>query len=428
LSRAPTTTRVRLHEPTFGPAEIAAAVAVLESTQVTSGDKVREMESLFTNGVMCNSGSSANLLAIAALTNPLTVNRLVPGDKVIVSALSWSTTVWPLVQHGLIPVIVDIDPDTLNIDPVQVELAIAQNAADVAAVMPVHVYGNPCDMTALRAITDAHGLYLIEDCCEALGAKWDGGDVGSFGDLGTFSFYFSHHVTTLEGGMVVAQDPELTEMMRVLRAHGWTRDMANDSAHRAAHPDIDPKFLFVNMGYNLRTSELNAAIGLEQMPRLDEFIQNRQEAGEALSVAFEPYSHLVAIQKEIREDPAGQPPVPPGEPVPLPPRVGESSWFGFPVVVQPGAPFTAKDLRAHFERYDIESRSIIAGNIARQPAMQLFDHVEVGLLENADHVMFNGFSLPCHQGVDAAALNHMIHVLDIFMQKYPPKPVAPLGP
>ncbi len=405
MSRPPTSTEVRLHEPTFGEGEIAAAVAVLRSTRVTSGAKVREMESHFPNGVMCNSGSSANLLAIAALCNPLTPNRLVDGDEVIVSALSWSTTVWPLVQHGLIPKIVDIDSATLNIDPLEIERESAVGPR-TRAIMPVHVYGNPCDMDALAKIAATHNLILIEDCCEALGAKWNGYDVGSFGDLATFSFYFSHHVTTLEGGMVVARDNEMAEMMRILRAHGWTRDLENDSEYREKYSHIDPKFLFVNAGYNLRTTELNAAIGLVQMPKLPGFLVVRRAAAAGLIEAFKPYSHLLSVQKETRG--------------------AESSWFGFPVIVHADAPFTTKALRAHFERFNVETRSVIAGNIARQPGMQLWDHVQVGTLKNADHVMTHGFSLPCHQGVDEAALRHMTRVIDAFMRRYPapdPEPV-----
>lgn len=387
--------QVKLHEPTFGEEEIVAVVEVLRSTMVTSGVKVREFESHFgPNAVMCNSGSSANLLAIAALCNPETLNRLEPGDEVIVSALSWSTTVWPLVQHGLIPKIVDIDPETLNIDPVEVEKAIGPKTR---AIMPVHVYGNPCDLTALPLWRDK-GLVLIEDCCEALGATWYGQEVGWHGDLATFSFYFSHHITTLEGGMVRANArlmPEVSDLLRILRAHGWTRDLGDDSEYRDKYRGIDPKFLFVNAGYNLRSSEVNAAIGLVQWPKLAGFVEARREAARMLIGVFGRYAHFLSIQQET-----------PG---------GKSSWFGFPVIVSHDAPFKAKALRTYFERHGIETRAIICGNIARQPGMQLWPHVRSGPLKNADYVMTHGFSIGCHQGVDAEACEYVGHMLDDFM-------------
>ena len=384
--------KIRLHEPTFGKEEIDAAVEVLRSTMVTSGAKVREMESHFKNAVMCNSGSSANLLAIAALCNPEMDNRLEPGNEVIVSALSWSTTVWPLVQHGLVPKIVDINPLTLNIDPAEVEKAIGP---DTRAIMPVHVYGNPCDITALSCLQADHALWRIWDCCEALGATWKGRPVMEFGDFATTSFYFSHHITTLEGGMVSAPGPGTVDLLRILRAHGWTRDLEDDTAYRNKHPDFDPKFLFVNAGYNLRSSELNAAIGLVQMPKLPGFVEARRAAAAHLIQAFRPHEEFLSVQQET-----------PG---------GKSSWFGFPVIVSKDAPFEAKALRTHFERHDIETRAIICGNIARQPGMQIWPHIKVGSLKHADHVMTHGFSIGCHQGVDAEACEYVKHTLDDFM-------------
>ena len=255
---------VRLHEPTFGADEIFAATETLLSTWVTMGRQVRAFEAAFTGahgfaeGVMNNSGSSANLLAIAALANPTTLDRLKPGDEVIVSAVSWSTTVWPLIQHGLVPVIVDIDQDTLNIDPGEIERAIGPRTR---AVMPVHVYGNPCDMDALGDICHRHDLVLIEDCCEALGASYKGVPVGGFGRVATFSFYFSHHMTTLEGGITIAQRADDAELMRILRAHGWIREVEDQERWRQRYPNIHPRFLFVNLGYNLRATELQGAMG-----------------------------------------------------------------------------------------------------------------------------------------------------------------------
>lgn len=389
-SSTPTPIKVRLHEPTFGEDEIHAAVEVLRSTNVTSGVKVREFESQFDDhAVLCNSGSSANLLAIAALTNPVTPNRLMPGDEVIVSALSWSTTVWPLVQHGLVPVIVDIDPDTLNIDMVQVLQALGPKTK---AIMPVHVYGNPCDMMALATLK-SQGIRVIEDCCEAFGASDGERPVGSVGDVSTFSFYFSHHMTMLEGGLVTAKTRETGDMVRILRAHGWVRDLEDSSAYREAYPDIDPKFLFVNAGYNLRATELQAAMGLVQLMKFPGFLAARRDIATALDDLFEEHFEFLRTQKEN----------------------GASSWFGYPITVNQGSPFTAQQLRAHFEANGIETRSIICGNIARQPGMKLWPHRVFGELKHADHVMSQGFSIGCHQGMTYESVAHVRNVLNEFM-------------
>lgn len=389
--------RVKLHERAFGEEEIAAVVEALRSTNGTSGDKVREFERKFgERAVLCNSGSSANLLAIAALTNPVTENRLMPGDEVIVSSLSWSTTVWPLVQHGLVPVIVDIDPETLNIDMDKAREAIGKRTR---AIMPVHVYGNPCDMESLAELK-ASGMFVIEDCCEAMSATAYSNNflskipVGSVGDISTFSFYFSHHMTMIEGGLVIAKTKELSDLLRILRAHGWVRDLDDATAYHAEHPDIDPRFLFVNAGYNLRATELQAAMGLVQFKKMPDFLSQRRVIASGLRRVFAKYQDVLRVQKEN----------------------GESSYFGFTVVVRQGATFTAKSLREHFERRGVETRSIICGNIARQPGMKLWPHRVVGGLRHADQVMQSGFSIGCHQNMTDESVEHVRVVLQEFFR------------
>lgn len=394
----PNDPRVRLHEPTFSTDEINAAVDVLLSTYVTAGPKVRGFERAFCeafgfgHGVMNNSGSSANLLAVAALANPATPDHLRAGDEVIVPALSWSTTVWPLVQHGLVPVIVDIDPATLNIDPGEIERAIGPKAR---AVMPVHVYGNPCDMDALADICRRRNLVLIEDCCEALGARFGAKAVGSFGAVGTFSFYFSHHITTLEGGICVTADQALAETLRALRAHGWIRELEDAASYRAANPEIDPKFLFVNSGYNLRATELQGAMGMVQLPKLAGFVETRRANAAAFRKALDRHAAHFSFVEET-----------PG---------GFSSWFGFPITVKDGAPFTVGELRRSLDEARIETRPIICGNIALQPALKLYPHRTVGPLAHATRVMNAGFSFGNHQAVDAAARDYIVDRIDAFM-------------
>ncbi len=377
---------VRLHEPTFGADEIIAAIDVLLSTRVTMGPKVRAFEEEFAqhfhfaHGVASNSGSSANLLAIAALSNPMVKERLKPGDEIIVPALCWSTTVWPIVQHNLVPVIVDIDPATFNIDPAEIERAITPRTR---GIMPVHVYGNPCDMTATLDLCRRRNLILIEDCCEALGAAYDGKPVGSFGRVGTFSFYFSHHMTTLEGGISVTNDFELAEVMRVLRAHGWVRDMRRPQPYYDKYPGIDKRFLFVNQGYNLRLTELQAAIGLVQLPKLAGFVTTRRSNNSAWQSDFAAWGEFFELQQETKN--------------------AHTSCFSFPVVVKEDAPFDASEIAAFLNKANIETRPIICGNIAEQPAIRLYEHRVVGDLRHASRLMRSGFAFGNHQGINAAA-------------------------
>ena len=392
---------VRLHEPTFGGDEIIAALEVLLSTRVTMGPKVKAFERQFAQsggfsyGVSNNSGSSANLLAIAALANPAWDGHLREGDEVIVPALSWSTTIWPLIQHHLVPVIVDIDPVTWNIDPNEIERAISPRTR---AVMPVHVYGNPCNMQALSDICRRHDLLLIEDCCEALGAYYGGTPVGRFGKVGTFSFYFSHHITTLEGGICVTDDFELVEMMRILRAHGWTRELEDRDRYSNKYPDIDPRFLFVNLGYNLRMTELQGVMGTVQLPKLAGFVDQRRETTMTWQEDWSEWGDVLQFQKET-----------PG---------GRTSAFGFPVLVNQGAPFTVREITSALHAASIETRPIICGNIAKQPAMQLYPHRVFGSLAHATRVMDYGFSIGNHQSVDAEARAYVTHTVEEFMRRH----------
>jgi CDP-4-dehydro-6-deoxyglucose reductase, E1 len=381
---------VRLHEPTFSTDEINAALDCMLTTQVTMGAKVKTFERQFADkygfghGTMVNSGSSANLLAVAALANPETKDALRPGDEVIVPALSWSTTVWPLVQSGLVPVIVDIDPKTLNIDPTEIERAIGPKTR---GVMIVPVYGNPCDMDAIVALCRRHSLTLIEDCCEALGAFYDGKPLGKFGRVGTFSFYFSHHMTTLEGGICVTDDFDYAETMRILRAHGWIREVEDRERWMKRYPEIHPRFLFVNLGYNLRATELQGAMGSVQLPKLDTYVRQRRENAAWFRRALAQYGAVLDFQEETPK--------------------GLHSWFGFPITVRESAPFDVQELMAALDAAGVETRPIICGNIARQPAMKLYPHRVVGDLHHASRVMDRGFSFGIHQAVEEPARSYV---------------------
>ena len=389
---------VRLHEPTFSAEEIDAALDCLLTTRVTMGQKVKTFEMAFSAsgpfgpGVMVNSGSSANLLAIAALVNPEARDALQPGDEVIVPALSWSTTVWPLIQLGLVPVVVDIDPATLNIDPNEIEAAITEKTR---GVMIVHVYGNPCDLEAILDICDRHSLILIEDCCEALGAKYQNKAVGSFGRMGTYSFYFSHHITTLEGGIIVAQTQDDAELMRILRAHGWIREVEDQQPWIERYPEIHPRFLFVNLGYNLRATELQGAMGSVQLPKLPGYVEARRHNAEKLVSQLRTNAPLLRTQSTTPQ--------------------GEHSWFGFPITLGIDAPFSVDDIMTALGDFGIETRPIICGNIARQPGLKLYPHRTQGDLTHASAVMERGFSFGNHQDIDNAARDHILGAIETFL-------------
>ncbi len=389
---------VRLHEPTWSASEINAFLDCLLTTRVTMGPKVREFERAYASkwgwdhGTMVNSGSSANLLAIASIANKAVPDHLRAGDEVIVPALSWSTTVWPLIQCGLVPVIVDIDPKTLNIDPAEIERAIGPKTR---AVMIVPVYGNPCDMDAIVDVCDRRNLILIEDCCESMGATYDGKAVGKFGRVGTFSFYFSHHITTLEGGICVTDDTEFAESMRILRAHGWIREVENKSVWLDKYPDIDPKFLFVNIGYNLRATEPQGAMGLVQLERLDGFIDARRESAASYRSSLERFDDIFTFQDETPK--------------------GRHSWFGFCMTIDPDAGFGKSDIMEYLGAHNIESRPIICGNIARQPALTMYEHRTVGDLEHANAVMDRGFSIGNHQNLDETAREYVVGKITEFV-------------
>lgn len=389
---------VRLHEPTFGSDEINVAISQMLSTQVTMGKQVRKFEEQCAGkfdskyGIMSNSGSSANLLAVATLTNPQTKNRLNAGDEVIVPALSWATTVWPLIQHGLVPVVVDCDPKTYNLDLNQVEAAISSKTR---GIMLVHVYGNPCDMDGMMAIVKKHNLILIEDCCESMGALYDKKSVGSFGECGTFSFYYSHHITTFEGGITVMNDFDLAETMRVLRAHGWSREADEKAKYNAMYPDIDPRFIFINIGYNLRPTEVQAVMGQQQLPKLDQLVANRRATYDRYRKGLAQHADLFEFQQEQAK--------------------GVSTWFGFGLVVKESAPFTPKELSSFMNQNHIETRPIIAGNIGRHPVMKMYEHRVAGNLENSDRIMKRGFAFACHHALNQQATDYVCATINRFL-------------
>jgi len=381
--------RCPLSVPLFGADEVMGALDCLLTQNVTMGTRVRQFERAFADyvgsrhAIMVNSGSSANLLATAVLASPSLPGCLRPGDEVIVPAVTWSTTLAPILQHGCVPVLVDIDPVTLNLRPSDLPAALSSKTR---AIMPVHLLGNPVDMGPVRELARSHDLWVVEDTCESLGSSVSGRQVGTFGHFGTYSFYFSHHITTIEGGMLVTDDDRLADLARSIRAHGWTRDMQDRSAIEAANPWIDPRFLFAHIGYNLRPMELQAAFGLVQLARLDEFNERRRANAEHLLTALADLRDELGLVTEQ----AG----------------GRSTWFGFTVLTKDAA--TRRALSAHLEAHGIATRPIVAGNLAVQPAFRDNPHRTVGPLDNATRIGERGLFVGNHPNLDQAHLDHIV--------------------
>lgn len=362
---------------------------------VTMGAKVLEFEREFAavvgseHAIMVNSGSSANLLALAVLSNSSMPGALRPGDEVIVPAVTWATTIAPILQHGCVPVLVDIDPKTLNLRPEDLSQALSSRTR---AIMPVHLLGNPIDMAPLMQFAEEHNLWVVEDTCESLGSSIDGRMVGSFGHCGTYSFYFSHHITTIEGGMLVTDDARVADLARSIRAHGWTREMVHRNEVEAANPWIDPRFLFVNVGYNLRPMELQAAFGLVQLKRLESFNESRRTNAEYLLAAMKPLApHLEFVTEQ---------------------QGGRSTWFGFTVMAESGE--VRRRLSAHLEARGVATRPIVAGNLAVQPAFRDNPHRTVGHLAGATQVGERGLFVGNHPNLSREQLDHIVESFSSF--------------
>ncbi len=369
----------------FGFEEILESIDTLLSGYVTMGKKVELFEDAFAkylgveHAIMVNSGSSANLLALAIITNPSIENHAKPKSGIIVPALTWSTSVYPIVDVDSLPYFVDSSINTLNIDSESVINAID---SDVKAIMAVHLIGNPCDMDPLQKIVEENDLFLIEDCCEAHGAEYKGNKVGTFGDIGTYSFFFSHHISTIEGGMVVTNNSEFAELARILRAHGWTRDLKNRRRVETKYEERDPRFLFVNRGYNLRPTEIQGAFGIHQIKKLDKFVMKRRLVADILSNRILDANIPIKIQHEQ--------------------EYGKHSWFGFPLILEEGGWEKRKMVIKELDNLGIETRVIMGGNMADQPANSMFEYRQPVALDNAQYIDRSGILIGLHANMDQA--------------------------
>jgi CDP-6-deoxy-D-xylo-4-hexulose-3-dehydrase len=378
----PGMTRIPLSVPTYGSEEVEEALDSLLSTWVTMGKKVKAFEEAFAdyNGskhaVMVNSGSSANLLALSVLSNTILNHSIKPGDEIITPAVTWATTVYPIANVGCIPVFVDVDLETFNVLPEEVERAVSPRTR---AVMPVHLLGNPCKIDALMRIAESHDLFVVEDACESTGAEYGSTKVGSFGDMGTFSFYMSHHISTIEGGMIVTDNDDYFEILKAMRAFGWVRDLKNNEKIVEQNPGIDPRFLFLTYGYNLRPTEIQGAFGMHQIKKLDKFIALRRKNAEYWNRKLMPYRDLLILPREH--------------------STTKHVYFGYPITVRKSAPFLREELVVHLEKNNIETRPVMAGNMPEQPVMAQLKHRIIGRLDNSKSIMRRSFFFGNHNGI-----------------------------
>ncbi len=381
-----------LASSSWGPEEIAAMQRVIESGRFTMGENVKRFEEAFRekfgvrHAFMVGSGSAANLVGIAALFY-VKDRALRRGDEVIVPAVAWATTYYPLQQYGLRLRFVDCELDTLNIDVSRLEEALTPRTR---MVMAVSILGNPCALDKLRAFCDRHGLYLFEDNCESMGALLNGKPAGTFGDIGTFSTFFSHHISTMEGGMVVTNNTEIYHVAKSIRAHGWTRDLPADTTIYDRHEDeFFEAYRFILPGYNTRPLELSGAVGVEQLKKLDAMIEMRRHNAALFQKLFANDERFI-IQREN----------------------GKSSWFCFTVVLNPEYAIDRARVMTALKAADIDFRVITGGNFLRHDVIKYFDYDCVGRIVNADLVHDRGFFVGNHPHDLTPQIERLREVLD----------------
>lgn len=393
-------TSIPLSVPTFNHEEVIESLQSMLSTYVTMGDKVKEFEKLFSkylkikSSVLVTNASAANLLALSVLTNPNIKNYLKPGDEIITPALTFATTVYPILDVGCVPVLCDIDLETMNIDEKKIEKLITKKTK---ALMPVHLLGNPCKIDVIKRIAKKHNLFLIEDAADSSGAEYKGKKVGTFGDMSTFSFFYTHIMTTIEGGMLCSNNDKFSELGKSKRAFGWIRDLKDKKKIENKYKNIDPRFLFVTRGYNFKPTEIQGAFGKHQIRKLNSFVEARRKNANYWYKNLKKYHDFFLT---ICEQPNTK-----------------SAWYGFPVIVQKNAPFNREELIDFLNKKGVATRPILSGNIAQQPVAKEF-YFKKGDLKNAEFVNNYSFWIGNHHGIGEIERKAVVDYFDEFMQQY----------
>lgn len=391
--------KVPLVSRLYNEEEIAEVVdSLLAPEKITlnapGGLKIEKFESQFSsyigskNGIMVNSGSSANLVAFFVLTNPMVKNRLQPGDEVIVPAVNWSTSVTPLYALGLKPVFVDVDLDNFGMNIDQVRAAITPKTK---AILVVHLLGWPVDMDSIMALARENNLYVVEDTCESPGAEWNGKKVGSFGDMSTVSFYLSHHITTVEGGMLMTNNDEFAELARIIRSQGVMRNVKSQSykdAVNSQYPAIDSRFLFTNLGFNFRPTEMEGAFGVVQFAKFNGYLHDRIINASFFNAELSRFSDYLILPNWTDSR-------------------ARCSWFFYPLILRDGVKFTVKDITSFLENRGIETRPIMSGDFTRHPLFRLYDSRVAGDLKNSRFIHQNGFIIGVHAGIRESERKHV---------------------
>ena len=382
--------RFELASSTWGDEERQAIIGVLDSDNYTMGKNVREFEERFARyfgmkyAVMANSGSSANLIAVASLFYKKE-NPLKRGDEVIVPCISWSTTFHPLHQYGLRLKFVDIDLHTLNYDIEELKKAVTKKTKMIVAVS---ILGNPCQFDEITKLCKENNIILFEDNCESMGAKFGSRYTGTFGLVNTFSTFFSHHISTMEGGFVLTDDKEIYNLLKSLRSHGWTRGQDEDSPiFKGRGEDFFEAYRFILPGYNVRPGEIHGAVGIVQLDKLDSFVKIRRKNAEHFVNLFKNDKRFI-IQREV----------------------GESSWFSFTMIINPELNIDRKKVVQKLKDADIEHRIITGGNILRHDVIKYYDYV-VTKSVNADIDHYNGFFVGNHPYDIRNKIEHLHDVL-----------------
>ncbi|WP_084540141.1 DegT/DnrJ/EryC1/StrS family aminotransferase [Azorhizobium doebereinerae] len=366
--------RFPLSVSTWNNAEVSAIQRVLQSGQYTMGPEVSLFEKEFSAyfgsryAVMVNSGSSANLLMIAALRYVKDLSyRLSPGDEVIVPAIAWATSFYPLYQYGLRLRFVDIDVDTLSYDISMLKAAITSRTK---CILAVNLLGNAQNYGEMLSLAVENGIFLLEDNCQSMGASYNGKCAGTFGVMGTFSTFYSHHISTMEGGVVVTDNEELFHILLSLRAHGWTRNLPHENKVTGfkSEDEFVESFKFVLPGYNVRPTEISGAIGVEQLKKLPYLVRRRRENAVRFNQAFSDHPAF-RIQKEL----------------------GESSWFGFAIIARRNEKWSRNEILRKFKDTGFECRPISTGNFTKNPVLKLMDCDVSGGIKNAEFIDACGF-------------------------------------
>lgn len=380
----------------WGDEEVTAIQTVVQSNRYTMGEQVKRFEYGFADqvgagyAVMVNSGSAANLLAIAALVYSGSLPR---GSEVIVSSVSWSTTYAPLEQYGMKVVFADIDADTLNISVQALKDCITEKTR---LIFLTNLLGNPNEFDEILDLCRIHDIIMIEDNCESLGAKYRDKQTGTIGLIGTYSTFFSHHISTMEGGVVVTDDKRIYELLLSLRAHGWTRDLPIDSSIYKKKDDMFyERFNFIVPGYNCRPLEMQGAIGSEQLKKLDAMLYNRRTNARYFKEKMQSLDGLMRVQKEV----------------------GVSSWFGFSIVLEDKLAGKRHEVVAQLMAAGIETRPIVAGNFTRNKVIEYMDYRIPEPLRNADEIHVNGFFIGNHNTKDLEGIDYVVDTLSYIAEK-----------